>query len=146
MPHPTNKSLPARLQPWLTLLSSFGISAAGAGAVVAALWQSAKGQSVVDTRLLLVLSAGIVSLFALGVWWLVRLRRQIAALKRPPHFQDDYTFDPKTGLFRHNANGGLYCGHCVLDSIRSPVTESPEGWRCLHIYEHWFPNPDAVPF
>ena len=94
---------------------------------------------------MLILSAWI--LFVRTFRKLRAVERQLdEALKRPHHFQDDYTFDSRTGLFRHKENSGLYCGLCILKDIRSPVTESPEGWRCLGEYDHWYENPDFCPF
>ena len=146
MPHPNNRSLPEKVMPWLTLLASFGISAGGAGAIVATFWQSAAGELAVSKRLLLVLSAATASLVALGVWWIWKKRKYLLSLKRPHYFQDDYLFDSRLGLYRHKSKLWFYCPKCVLKGIQSPLPDSIKFWQCLADDSHFFENPDYVPF
>ena len=141
MPHPNNKSLPEKVKPWLTLLSSFGITGGAAFAVIAGLWQSAKGELVVSERLLLVLAVLLVAFLGLGGWWIWKKRAFLLSLKRPRHFQDDYSFDPILGVSRHRFKPGFYCPKCVLKEIQSPLQDYPKIWQCLAEDSHFYEKP-----
>ena len=146
MSDPVKKSLPERLQAWLTLTSSFALSVGAVWATVAALWRSATGELPVSKRFLLLSGAGIVSLFALGVWQLLRQRRQLRLIQdsaaSPFRVSDDYEFDTDCGYWLERKSGLRVCADCLLPptKIVSPLFEAIgsgfEGeeyvmvWRC----------------
>ena len=92
------------------------------------------------------------ALLLVAVAWLLFIRtlqklrsveKELAdALKRPHRFQDDCTFDPKLGVYRHKTKPGLFCGSCTPNDIESPLKEMENGWHCLVDSKHWHPNPD----
>jgi hypothetical protein len=98
--------------------------------------------------------AGVLLLGGVGWFVFFRARQKIRSLeqelidaqKLPNHFQDDYTFDSRLGLYRHKSKPGFYCPKCALKEIPSPLKESPTGWQCLADEAHWYENPDYVPF
>lgn len=151
MTHPNNKTLPERIQPWLTLLASFGLSAGSAATVIAVLWQSAKGELEVNKRLLLVLISCTTSFFVLGVWWVLKQRKSLASLrsdvadarKRPHRFQDECTPDEKLGMYRHTTKPGFFCVPCAAGKdLETPMQTRKDGWICPIESKHFVRNPD----
>ena len=159
MTQSTIKSLPERIQPWLTLSSSVGLSVGAVWATVAALWKSAAGEWVVGKRLLLVLFAFIVTLFALCIWHILKQRRKILTFQHsdvaPSRVSDDYKFIPESGFWIEKKTGLRVCASCLLPPTRivSPLFEGLglglEGediwvWRCGNCRsEYWHETQKA---
>jgi len=129
MSNSTSKSLPERIQSWLTLISSLGISLGAVWAAVAAFWQSATGEWAINRRLLLLSSATIASLFAIAVWQILRQRRKLFeiqdSLLAPFRVSDDYKFVPEHGFWIEQKTGLRVCAKCLLPptKIVSPLVE-----------------------
>jgi len=133
MPDRTNKSLPERIQPWLTLTTTFGLSVGAVWATVAAFWMEDAGEWAMNKRLLLVLSAAIVSSFALCVWWILKQRRRLRLVEKqlqdslvvPFRVSDDYRFVPAHGFWIEKKTGLRVCASCLLPptKIVSPLLE-----------------------
>jgi hypothetical protein len=161
MSQPTTKSLPERIQPWLTLTSSVGLSVGAVWATVAALWKSAAGEWSVSKRLLLVLSAVTISLFVLCIWRILKQRRKILAFRdsqvAPFRVSDDYRFVPESGFWVEKKTGLRVCPSCLLPptKIVSPLLEGLgldlDGndclvWRCGNCRsEYWHKSQKAAP-
>lgn len=157
MSHPINKSLPERIQPWLTLTTSFGLSVGAVWATVVAFWRAATGEWAINKRLLLVLSAAIVSLFALCVWRILKQRSRLRLVEKqlqdslvvPFRVSDDYSFVPESGYWIEKKTGLRVCANCLLPptKIVSPLLEGLglglDGedclvWRCGNCRsEYW---------
>ena len=159
MPHPTNKNPPKWLEKWLPLLASLGLPVGGAWATVVTLWKSTTGNRPVDTHLLLVLAAAIVSLAAFGVWWILKQRRKILLLQdslaAPFVISDDFEFVTESGYWIQRKTGLRVCAKCLLPptKIVSPLFEGLGSdldgnpcmvWRCRHCLDvYWYEKAKA---
>jgi len=117
--------------------------------------QWARGLSLTNKTVLTIqlglLIAGLV-LAGLSGWLLFfQIRRQIRslekdlseALKHPHRFQDDYKFDTRLGVYRHNSKPGYFCASCTPKGIESPLWERVNGWHCqIKGCEKFHYNPD----
>jgi hypothetical protein len=155
-----NKSLPARLQPWLTLTTSFGLSIGAVWAAVAAFWRSSTGEWAINKRLALVASAAVVSLFALCIWRILHQRRKILAFRdsqvAPFRISDGYQFDTEGGFWIESRTGLRICASCLLPptKIVSPLCEGVglgfDGedalvWRCGNCRSEYFHKTEKAP-
>lgn len=129
------------------MLSTFGVPVAGVWGVVVAMWTSAAGDWPVNKRFLLVVSAVILSLAAVGVWWILKQRRKLllaeAASSAPFKVCDAYDFDTKAGYYVERKTGAKarVCAKCLMPptKIVSPLFEAVGSgieieyvpvWRC----------------
>lgn len=143
MPPRSDKTLPHKIQPWLTLTASLGLPATAIWAAVASLWQSMTGEALVSKQLLLVSTGVAASCFLLLLWVLVKQHQHLTSLKKPRHFLDDYQFLPEIGLYLHLDSNSLCCGYCACENLRVPVMERECGWLCPNSSDHQFSKPSS---
>ena len=157
MTDPASKSRLQQLKELLPLLSSLGLPVGGAWAAVLAFWKSATGEWAINKRLLLVLSAAVVSLAVFGVWWLVKQRRRLLLVRdsssAPFKVSDDYEFDTDGGFWIERKTKLRVCASCLLPptKIVSPLFEAVglglDGeeelvWRCVNCRSDYFHKHD----
>ncbi len=135
-PH-TDKTIPQRLSPWLTLIASFGIPVSATWGLAWRLWSDTTWATVEYIQLLLALSTVLATALAVCVVWIVRHRR-----KSPKRFQDECTFDSRLGIYRHATKEGFFCGTCTPQGVESPLQKKDHGWLCMLDKNHWHKNPD----
>lgn len=141
-----------KLKDILPVLISLGLPIGGTWGGVAAFWKSTTGARPVNTHLLLVLSASVVSVLIVLVRLLWKqhqkissLQTEIAAKRRPHRFQDDCTVDEATGMYRHASKPGFFCVACAAESDReSPMKTEKDGWgwSCPVESKHFVRGPN----
>jgi hypothetical protein len=131
-----------KLKDLATLIATLGLPIGGSWAAVVRLWTDTTLVSQVHMRILLVVAAALATALVLLAWWALKQHKLLATLKKPLRFQDECTFDPRIGVYRHSTKPGLFCGTCIPAGIESPLTDAKHGWRCMVDRSHWHPDPD----
>jgi len=73
-------------------------------------------------------------------------QRDITSARSQSVDRSEYEFDKRTGIYRHKVTREAVCTNCLLEGRVSPLSESPDGWRChFNKCRRFYSNPDFQP-